>query len=136
MEGGTDAGSAGQSMKDNLAHNQRPIAITVVSWLMMIAGIFGMARGFANARTLWPPEQDLIWIVVVDMIGIACGVFMLRQQNWARWLTLAWIGSHVAIVSIYMRKEILPHAIIFALVAYLMFRTDVRAYFRRKTETI
>lgn len=123
-------------MKDKLAHSQRPIAITVVSWLMIIAGMFGMARGFASARALWPPEQDLIWVVVVDTIGIACGIFMLRRQNWARWLTLAWIGSHVAIVSIYMRKEILPHAIIFALVAYLMFRTDVRAYFRRNTEAI
>lgn len=123
-------------MKDNLAHNQRPIAITAVSWLIIIAGIFGLTRGFVNARTLWPPEQDLIWVVVVDAIGIACGIFMLRRQNWARWLTLAWIGSHVAIVSIYIRNEILPHAIIFALVAYLMFRTDVRAYFRRDTEAL
>lgn len=123
-------------MKANLAYHQRPIAITVVSCLVIIAGIFGLARGFANATTLWPPEQDLIWVVVVDAIGIAGGIFMLRRQNWARWLTLAWIASHVAIVSVYMRKEILPHAIIFALVAYLMFRADVRAYFRRDTEVI
>lgn len=123
-------------MKDKVAHYQRPIAITAVSWLVIIAGIFGITRGFASARTPWPPEQDLIWVVVVDTIGIACGIFMLRRQNWARWLTLAWIGSHVAVVSFYMRKEILPHAIIFSMVTYLMFRTDVRAYFHRDTEAI
>jgi hypothetical protein len=108
---------------------ERPLAITLVSWLIIAAGAFGMARGFVNAKALWPPEQDLIWVVVIDTIGIACGVFMLRGQNWARWLALAWVGGHVAIVSFYMRQEILPHIVIFALVVCLMFRADVRAYF-------
>ena len=109
--------------------NQRPIAVTVLGWLMVAAGVFGMARGFAWAKTLWPPEQDLIWIVIVDTIGIGCGVFLLRGKNWARWLTLAWVGGHIVIVSFYMRQMILVHVVIFALVAALLFRGDVRAYF-------
>lgn len=103
---------------------------------MMAAGVFGMVRGFAGAKTLWPPEQDLIWIVIVDAIGIGCGIFMLRGKNWARWLTVVWIGGHVALVSFYMRQAILAHAVIFALIAYLLiFRSDVRVYFRGDNAT-
>jgi hypothetical protein len=108
---------------------RRPIAVTVLGWLMMAAGVFGIARGFTGAKTLWPPEQDLIWIVIVDAIGIGCGVFLLRGKNWARWLTLAWVGGHVVIVSFFMRQMILVHAVIFALIVALLFRGDVRAYF-------
>ena len=78
---------------------KRPWAVTVVGLLMMAAGAFGMTRGFLYARKLWPPEQDLIWIVIVDGIGIACGVFLLRGRNWARWLTLVWVGAHAAVIS-------------------------------------
>jgi len=110
---------------------RRPIAVTVLGWLMMAAGVFGIARGFTGAKTLWPPEQDLIWIVIVDAIGIGCGVFLLRGKNWARWLTLAWVGGHVVIVSFFMRQMILVHAVIFVLIAYLLiFRSDVQGYFR------
>jgi hypothetical protein len=113
-----------------MATMKRPYAVTVVSWLVMAAGVFGLVRGFAGAKMLWPPEQDLIWIVLLDATWIVCGIFMLRGQNWARWLTLAWIAGHVVIVWFFMRSELLPHAVIFALTGYLMFRSDVRAYFR------
>lgn len=109
---------------------KRPIAVTVVSWLIMAAGAFGLVRGFANAKMIWPPEQDLIWIVIIDVIGIACGIAMLQGRNWARWLTLAWVGAHVVITSFYMSRTILAHAVIFAMIVYLMFRADVRVYFR------
>jgi len=111
--------------------NKRPIAVTGVSLLMMAAGVFGLARGFAGTKTLWPFPTDLIWIVILDLTGIACGVFMLRGRNWARWLTLAWIAGHVVIASFFMRQAILVHAVIFVLIAYLLiFRSDVQGYFR------
>jgi hypothetical protein len=108
---------------------KRPIAVTVVGWLMMAAGAFGLARGFMGAGRLWPPNQDLMWIVVVDTIGIACGIFLLRGQNWARWLTLVWLGAHAVIISFFNRQAVLAHFVIFAMIAYLMFRADVREYF-------
>lgn len=109
---------------------RRPIALTVVSWLIIAAGVFGLARGFAAAKSLWPPEQDLFWVVAVDLIGVGCGIFLLKGRNWARWLTLLWVGAHVVIVSLYMPRMILAHAVIFAMIAYLLiFRGDVREYF-------
>ncbi len=110
---------------------RRPIAVTVVGWLMMAAGAFGLVRGFMYARTLWPPEHDLIWIVLIDGAGIVCGAFLLRGRNWARWLTLVWIGGHVAVISVLNHRGILVHALIFAMIGYLLvFRGDVREYFR------
>jgi hypothetical protein len=110
---------------------KRPMAVTVVSWLMIAGAGFGLVRGFMNAKTFWPPERDLIWIVVIDTIGIACGVFMLRGKNWARWLTVLWLAGHVALASQFMRQTLLAHLVILALIAYLLiFRPDVREYFR------
>jgi len=113
--------------------NKRPFAVTVVSILIMAAAAFGLVRGFTHAKTLWPPEQDLIWVVVIDLIGLVCGVFLLRGKNWARWLTLAWLASHVAFSFFNSPQEVLVHGILLVLIAYLLaLRQDVRAYFRAR----
>jgi CDP-diglyceride synthetase len=110
--------------------NKRPFAVTVVGLLMMAMGTMGLVRGFANAKMIWPPEQDLIWIVIVDVTGIAIGIFMLLGKNWARWLALVWVGAHAFVISFLNHREVLVHVVIFALLAYLLaFRSDVRAYF-------
>lgn len=109
----------------------RPIAVTVVSWLAIAAGVFGLARGFLGARTLWPFPMDLIWIVLLDVTWIVCGVYLLRGRNWARWLTLVWMAIHVGIVLLYWPQTILAHVVIFAMIGYmLMLRGDLREYFR------
>lgn len=110
--------------------SRRPIAVTVVSWLVIAAGVFGLARGFAGARTLHPFPSDLIWILILDVTWIVCGIFLLRGRNWARWLTLVWMAGHVVIVALYLPKLMAAHVVIFAMIAYLLvFRADVRAYF-------
>lgn len=109
---------------------KRPIAITGLSLLMMAAGVGGLVMGFVNARTLWPLDEGLLWMAGFGVTGIVCGIFLLLGRGWARWLTLVWVGSHVAISFFNSRREVLVHAVIFALVAALLFRSDVRAYFR------
>ena len=109
----------------------RPIAVTVVSWLAIAAGVFGLVRGFAGAKTLWPFPADLIWIVLLDVTWVACGIYLLRGRNWARWLTLAWMAIHVGIVLLYWPQLIVAHVVIFVMIGYmLMLRGDVREYFR------
>lgn len=111
--------------------SRRPIALTVVSWLVIAAGVFGLARGIAGTRTLHPFPIDLIWILILDATWIVCGIYMLRGRNWARWLTLLWMAGHVAIVALYLPMMMAAHVVIFAMIAYLLvFREDVRTYFR------
>jgi len=104
---------------------KRPWALTVVAWLMIAAGVGGMAMGVWRGV-----DWDLVWIALFGITGIACGAFLLMRKNWARWLTLAWLASHIVIGALNSAKEAAAHAVIFALIAYLMFRSDVREYFR------
>lgn len=108
---------------------KRPIAVTGLSCLMIAAGVGGIIMGIANARALWPVDQGLIWIAVFGLAGIICGIFMLLGRGWARWLTLAWVGCHVGISFFHARREVVVHVVIFALIAMLLFRADVRVYF-------
>jgi hypothetical protein len=109
---------------------KRPIAVTGLGLLMIAAGMGGVAMGFVRARALWPLDEGLIWIVGFGVAALVCGIFMLRGQGWARWLTLVWVGCHIVISFFRDSREVLVHTVIFALVAMLLFRSDVREYFR------
>ncbi len=120
-----------------MSHIKRPFAVTVVSWLIIAAGVFGLVRGFVGAKALWPFPMDLTWIVLLDVMWVACGIYLLRGRNWARWLTVVWMAIHVAIVSLYMPRMIVAHVLIFAMIAYLlMLRSDVREYFRGEAAAV
>ena len=41
--------------------------------------------------------NEFVGITVIGVAAVVAGVFMLRGRNWARWLALAWMASHVAI---------------------------------------
>ena len=108
-----------------------PFALTVVAWLVIAAATIGLVRGFGAAKTLWPIDHDLLTIVIVDAAGILCGAFLLRGKNWARWLTLVWLAAHMVIGFFISAGSGVAHCVIFGMLAYLLiFRPDVRAYFR------
>jgi len=48
---------------------------------------------------------------------------MFRGRNWARWLALVWMAFHVAI-SFPVVRQVVTHSIIFALIAWVLFRPD------------
>jgi hypothetical protein len=109
--------------------NKRPIAITILGWLFVAFGVVLFAyhlkqvdlhRLFRSADNLIP-LAELIWTVA--------GAFMLRGHSWARWLLLAWIAFHVAL-SYPSFHATLVHGLLLALIAWLLFRADARAYFR------
>ncbi len=55
---------------------------------------------------------------------------MLRRQNWARWLALAWMAFHV-IVSFFDRfRGLAVHCILFAVIAWFLLRPQAARYFR------
>ena len=53
---------------------------------------------------------------------------MFRGRNWARWLALVWMAFHVAI-SFPVVRQVVTYSIIFALIAWVLFRPDARRYF-------
>jgi hypothetical protein len=110
--------------------NRRPIAVTILGWILIAAGVAGVAyhaTEFNPSHTL-PPEY--VWILLVRILAIVSGVFILRGSNWARWLALAWIAFHVAISFLDSWQKVAMHGLILVLFAYLLFRPEASAYFR------
>lgn len=104
---------------------RRPISVLVVACLFLAVGCIGFVFHF---RELGHP--DGIWVELTEMLAIIAGTFMLLGKNWARWLALAWMAFHVVLSAFGAFRGLAVHSIIFAAIAWLLFRTDARDYFR------
>jgi hypothetical protein len=74
--------------------------------------------------------NEVVWITVLGAAAVVAGVFMLRGQNWARWLALLWMATHVVISAIHLMQGLLIHSLLLLLIAYFLFRREARKYFR------
>jgi hypothetical protein len=74
-------------------------------------------------------HNDSVWIELTELLAIVSGVFILRGQNWARWLAFAWMVFHV-IVSIHDLRAFTMHCLICAAIAWCVFRPEAARYFR------
>ena len=103
---------------------KRPVSILAIACLYILVGIGGFIVHFHDLRR---PEG--VWIALTEALAIVAGVFMLQGRNWARWLALAWMAFHV-ILSVGVIRELAVHSVIFALIAWILFRADAGRYFR------
>ncbi len=110
--------------------NKRPITVWVVSCLYIAVGAIGFAY---HLRELMALQPDSVWVELTGLLAILSGAFMLQGRNWARWLALAWMAFHVAI-SFPVLRQVMIHSLFLAVIAWLLFRPDVRRYFRGRSE--
>jgi len=110
--------------------NRRPIAVTVVAWLLIAAGIFGFAVHLRELLAQKIVHFEDLWIPIVGFLPTAAGAFILLGRNWARWLALAWMAFHVAISFFDSLQKVAVHVLLLALIAYSLFRRDSQAYFQ------
>jgi hypothetical protein len=112
---------------------KRPFAITVLSWLFIAIGV---VETVVHARTsLGSFHREDILIVALELVAVVAGVFMLRGENWARWVAVAWMAFHVVVGYLNGPQQVLVHAIIFAGITFLLFRADARVWFGAKPAT-
>jgi hypothetical protein len=105
--------------------NKRPRSITIISWIFIAVGVIALTYH------LRPPfERGLVWICFVRLLAIVGGAFMLFGFNWARWLLVVWIGSHVFLSMFHSLFEVAVHGLLFAVIAFFLFRPAASAYFR------
>lgn len=109
--------------------NKPPISIWVIAGLFIAVGVIGFVHNFSELR-----HPDGALIEVTELLALLIGVFMVRAQNWARWLALAWMAFHVILSAFDRSHNFAIHLIIFAGIAWLLFRADARAYFRGAQE--
>jgi len=109
---------------------KRPLSITIISWLFVAAGVIGLAYHATEFKEDRRFEYDAVWVCLVRLLAILCGVFMLRGSNWARWLLLVWIAFHVVLSAFHSLTELVVHSLLFAVIGYFLFRPQASAYFR------
>ena len=110
--------------------NHRPLAVTIIACVYIVIGAIGFAYHFTEFNAQHPFQDGLVWIELVRLIAIVCGVFMLRGHNWARWLALVWIASHVVLSAFHTLSELAIHILFCAILAYFLFRPTASRYFR------
>jgi len=114
---------------------KRPLSVTLIAILYLavgIAGFIGHGREALAAKSL---PADSIAIELTEFAAVVCGAFMLRAQNWARWLALAWMAFHVVISVFHPWRELVIHAVFLLLIAWILFRPPAGRYFRNAEAT-
>jgi hypothetical protein len=101
---------------------RRPLAITVISWMFIVAGAVGLAYHLTEFQTERPFDPELLLICLLRLSAIVGGIFMLRGHDWARWILAAWLAYHVLLSALHTPFELLVHGLLFAAVAYFLFR--------------
>jgi hypothetical protein len=110
--------------------NKRPHSVTVIGCLFVVAGAIGLAYHGAEFKAQHPFDNDIILVLLVRLLAILGGVFLLRGSGWARWFLLIWIAYHVILSAFHTVFELIMHGLLFAVIAYFLYRPRVSAYFR------
>jgi len=95
--------------------NMRPLSVTILAWVYIGVGTI---------------QYDGTLIEVVEVLAIVCGAFILRSHNWARWLAIAWMASHVVLSAFGAFHEFAVHSLFCAAIVWLLFRPGAVRYFR------
>ena len=130
---------------------KRPVSIAVIGGLFIGLGTFvilanvlwlahgqGLVHGQteSTAGSSASEHSDLIWVFGTELLAIVAGAFLLRGQNWARWLLVAWLVFHVALSAFHDWGELAVHSLLAVMVIYFLFRAPASEYFRRTRSEI
>jgi hypothetical protein len=110
---------------------RRPLSVTVIGWLFIAAGCVGIAYHASKFNSDSPFQYDVIWVLLVRLLAVVCGVFMLRGSNWARWGLVVWLAYHVILSGFHSVTELIMHSLLLAVIAYFLFRPRATEFFRR-----
>jgi hypothetical protein len=102
----------------------------MISYLFVAAGAVGFVYHLTEIKGELPADYDVVWVCLIRLIAIVCGVFVLRGSNWARWGLLVWLAYHVVLSTFHTLSEFLMHSLLLALIAYFLLRARASVYFR------
>src|SRR5947209_4858406 len=109
---------------------RRPISVSVIGVLFLVAGIVGVAYHAREFTLRGPIQSDVVLVCLVRVLAIVGGVFLLRGHDWARWLLVGWMAFHVVISGFHSVSELIVHAGLLGIIAYWLFRAEALRYFR------
>jgi hypothetical protein len=113
-----------------MTENKRPLSVAIIAWVYIAVGAVGFVFYFTQLHGANAFHVDGLLVEFVRFLAIVCGVFMLRGQNWARWLAIAWIVFHVGLSAFHAWRELAVHSLFFVLIVWCLFHARARRYFR------
>jgi hypothetical protein len=117
------------------ANTKRPWSVTIIAWLYLATGLIGFLHHATDFKASNSSDYGPIWVCAVSLLAIVCGAFLLRGANWARWLSVAWIGFHVILSALHSMSESAMHGLLFAIILFSLFHRQATAYFLRCDST-
>jgi hypothetical protein len=111
--------------------NKRPVTVLTIACLYIAVGMLGFGYHLRELLTL---QKDSVWVELTELVALACGVFLMRGKNWARWVAVAWVAFHVIVSVLNTFHGIVVHSLLFILIAWLLFRPEAARYFRDPQE--
>ena len=109
---------------------KRPITVTLVSGLFIVAGIAGIVYHASEWKSTGI-QQETIWAFAVRVIAIAAGFFTLRGSNFARWTLTTWMVYHVGLSLFHSTAELIVHVFFGILTAFALFNVKANLFFTR-----
>ncbi len=113
----------------------RPTSVTVIAWILIVGGVIALIMSgllLYNPRTgqWWVPDSSLpapLWHGIVFaglLLTIVSGIGMLKGQNWARLLFVAYRGISilVGIPSSPMSMRLIANVGMFLILVFFLFR--------------
>ena len=111
----------------------RPRSITIISWFFIIFNSIAFLSGLLSPENLTLAQLKGHWMVHLSRaLAIVSGIFMLRGQNWARWLLVLWIAFHIVLSALHSTLQLLIHAVIFTVILYFLFCRPASSYFNQE----
>jgi hypothetical protein len=108
---------------------KRPLAVTIIGWFFILAGAVGFVYHLPELDISNPFKNDALWILLVRLLAVAGGILLLRGVNIGRWLLIAWLAYHVVLSYFHNISELLMHAVLLAVLVYLLLRPRVALFF-------
>jgi hypothetical protein len=109
---------------------KRPLSVTLIGWLFIVAGTVGLVYHAKEFKADGPFQYELVLVCLIRLLAIVCGAFILRGSNWARWGLLIWIAYHVVLSAFHTLSELVVHSLLFGVVAWFLLRPIATAFFR------
>jgi hypothetical protein len=106
---------------------KQPIPVLIVAILYLLVGGVGFVHHFPE---LTAGHGDAVGMEVTELLAVVAAVGLLLRKNWGRWLALAWIVFHVGLSLFHPLRELLIHAGLCVLIAWLLFRPATARWFK------
>jgi hypothetical protein len=110
--------------------SSRPLSVTLIGGLFIVAGVLQLGFFFYQLNFHRPLHYDDALVGLVRLLAVVCGVFLLRGNNWARWLAIAWLVFHVGVSAFGSARDVVVHGLLFGVIAYFLLRSEANQFFR------